>query len=155
MKQAFGAFAIVVLVCQSLCERPRHRMAQNTLYVVAKLTLYSRNKLPVVYQSVAVNNDTLDRKIWSYQNCWRRTGVTSHYIYFWCFCDISCHLENPNMTSRSKWLGWQRNIRNNPWKLYPFHLYRIQDSANANSLQEARPMTIRYFRFSVCFLYFV
>ena len=63
MKQAFGGFVIVVLVCQSLCERPRHHMAQNTLYVGAKLTLYSRNKLPVVYQSLPVNSDTLDSKI--------------------------------------------------------------------------------------------
>ena len=55
MKQAFGAFVIVVLVCQSLCERPRHDMAQNTLYVGAK------DKL--VYQSLPVNSDTLDRKI--------------------------------------------------------------------------------------------
>ena len=63
MKQGFGAFAIVVLVCQSLCEQPRQHMAQNTHYVVARLTLYSRNKLPVVYQSLPVNSDTLDRKI--------------------------------------------------------------------------------------------
>lgn len=63
MEQAFGAFAIVVLVCQSLCERPRHHMAQNTHYVGAKLTLYSRNKLSVVDQSLPVNSDTLDRKI--------------------------------------------------------------------------------------------
>lgn len=63
MKQAFRAFPIVVLVCQSLCERPRHHMAQNTHYVGAKLMLCSRNKLPVAYQSVPVNSDTLDRKI--------------------------------------------------------------------------------------------
>ena len=62
MKQGFGAFAIVVLVCQSLCERPA-ALAQNTHYVGARLTLYSRNKLPVVYQSLPVNSDTLDRKI--------------------------------------------------------------------------------------------
>ena len=65
MKQGFGAFAIMVLVRQSLpvCERPRQHMAQNSHYVGVKLTLYSRNKLPVVYQSVPVTSDTLDRKI--------------------------------------------------------------------------------------------